>query len=84
VNCFLITPAQSAAQNWQCSPIVFANPIPIYSGSQEGNFAVTCDFLSPEVVAGSPANEVLRTVLEGFPVVEIDPADLRNPESIFP
>jgi hypothetical protein len=80
MNCFLITPEQKAAQNWQCSPVVFANPVLIYGGTHAGKFAVTCDFLAPEVVAGSPENEILREVLESFPVVEIDPDDLRGAE----
>ncbi len=83
IQCFIITPEQKAAISWKCSDIVSANPIHIHSGEFSGSFAVTTDFLSDAVLRGSPDNEVLREVLESFPIKEVDSECLKNP-NIFP
>jgi hypothetical protein len=83
IPCYLI-PAESyeCPEKWACSSFVNAGPIPVLSGPYANFYVVTADFLSPEVVAGSPDNEVLRGLLESFEIREVELSDLTINEEL--
>ena len=83
IPAWIVEPEEAGLENWWASDIVNAGPLPIYSGQYAGKFAITRDFLSPDVVAGSPDNEKLRERIESLPQADVTDDDLTNPSMNF-